>query len=89
MSPNRCYLCLKSIHAGGGGGGDLSVDGEVASGLLGADWTRGRWTTGLLVAHSLGEGGYRAAGGPRIGVRDRRHGDLDADRGVAPGCAMR
>ena len=48
-------------------GGDLSVDGEVASGLLGADWTRGRWTTGLLVTHSLGEGGYRAAGGPGSG----------------------
>ena len=44
-------------------GGDLSVDGEMASGLLGADWTRGRWTTGLLVTHSLGEGatGRRAA----------------------------
>ena len=37
-------------------GGDLSVDGEMASGLLGAAWTRGRWTTGLLVTHSLGEG---------------------------------
>ena len=48
-------------------GGNLSVDGEVASGLLGADWTRGRWTTGLLVTHSLGEGGYRAAGGPGSG----------------------
>ena len=45
-------------------GDDLSVDGEVASGLLGADWTRGRWTTGLLVSHSQGDGGYRGAGGP-------------------------
>ena len=41
--------------------GNLSVDGEVASGLLGADWTRGRWTTGLLVSHSVGNGGYRGA----------------------------
>ena len=41
--------------------GDLSVDGEVATGLLGADWTRGRWTTGLLVTHSLGDGSYRGA----------------------------
>ena len=46
---------------------DLPVDGEVASALLGADWMRGRWTTGLLVTHSLGEGGYRAAGGPGSG----------------------
>ncbi len=50
-------------------GGDLPVDGEVASGLLGADWTRGRWTTGLLVSHSLGEGGYGSAGGPGSGSR--------------------
>ena len=41
--------------------GALSVDGEVATGLLGADWTSGRWTTGLLVTHSLGDGSYRGA----------------------------
>ena len=48
-------------------GSDLSVDGEVASGLLGADWTHGRWTTGLLVTHSQGDGGYGSAGGPGSG----------------------
>ena len=48
-------------------GGDLPVDGEVASGLLGADWTRGRWTAGLMVSHSLGKGGYGSAGGPGSG----------------------
>ena len=48
-------------------GGDLAVDGEVASGVLGADWTRGRWTTGLLVTHSMGDGGYRGTGGPGSG----------------------
>ena len=41
--------------------GDLTVDGEVASGMLGADWTGGAWKTGLLVSHSLGDGGYRGA----------------------------
>ena len=41
--------------------GELSLDGEVASGLLGADWTRGRSTAGLVVSHSRGEGGYRAS----------------------------
>ena len=41
--------------------GDLTVDGEVASGMLGADWTQGAWKTGLLVSHSLGDGGYRGA----------------------------
>ena len=41
--------------------GDLSVNGEVASGMLGADWTEGAWKSGLLVSHSLGDGGYRGA----------------------------
>ncbi len=40
----------------------FSLDGEVASVLLGADWTRGRWTTGLVVTHSRGDGGYRGEG---------------------------
>ena len=48
--------------------GDLSLDGEVASAMLGADWTGGSgsgagvWTAGLLLSHSRGEGGYRGAG---------------------------
>ena len=49
--------------------GALSLDGEVASGMLGADWTRGAVTAGLVVSHSLGEGAYRgAAGGPANGA---------------------
>ena len=40
---------------------DVAVDGEVASGMLGADWTRGNWTVGLVVSHSLGNGRYRGA----------------------------
>ena len=43
--------------------GDLTLDGEVASAMLGADFTRGRGTAGLVVAHSLGEGGYRSPNG--------------------------
>ena len=38
--------------------GDLSLDGEAVSGMLGADWTRDRWSAGLIVSHSRGEGGY-------------------------------
>ena len=41
--------------------GDLTLDGEVASAMLGADWMAGPWTAGLLLAHSRGEGGYRGA----------------------------
>ncbi len=48
--------------AGAAAGGDVAVDGEVTSGLLGADWTRGRWTTGLMITHSGSGGGYRGAG---------------------------
>ena len=38
--------------------GDLTLDGEVVSGMLGTDWTRDALTAGLVVAHSRGEGGY-------------------------------
>ena len=44
--------------------GDLTLDGEVVTGMLGADWTwgpvsgPGRWTAGLIVSHSDAEGGY-------------------------------
>ena len=41
--------------------GDLSLDGEVASAMLGADWTREVVTVGLLLSHARGEGGYRGA----------------------------
>ena len=37
----------------------LRLDGDVSTGLLGADYASGRWTTGLVISHSIGEGGYR------------------------------
>ena len=40
---------------------NVSLDGEVASGMLGADWTRGNVISGLILSHSRGEGGYRRA----------------------------
>ena len=43
--------------------GDLSFDGEVTSGMLGADWSRGAGTAGLVVSHSRGDGGFRALSG--------------------------
>ena len=43
--------------------GGLSLDGEVTSGMLGADWSRDALTAGLVVSHSLGEGGYRGESG--------------------------
>ena len=43
--------------------GDLSLEGEVVSGMLGADWARGRGAVGLVVSHSRGDGAYRLPGG--------------------------
>ena len=43
--------------------GDLTLDGEVASAIFGADWTRDGVTAGLALAHSRGEGGYRSQAG--------------------------
>ena len=43
--------------------GELNLDGEVTSAMLGADFTRGRATAGLMLSHSRGEGGYRSPAG--------------------------
>ena len=47
--------------------GDLSLDGEVTTGLIGADWASApgsrRWTAGLAVGHARGTGSYREGGG--------------------------
>ena len=42
---------------------DVALDGEVASGMLGADWSRGPWTAGILLSHARGEGDYRSPQG--------------------------
>ena len=41
-----------------GRGGNLALDGEVASAFLGVDWSRERTTLGLILGHSAGDGGY-------------------------------
>ena len=38
-----------------------TLDGEVSSAMVGADWTLGRAMAGVAVAQSRGEGGYRAS----------------------------
>ena len=42
---------------------DLTLDGEVESALLGADYAQGRSAAGLAVGHSRAEGGYRSPQG--------------------------
>ena len=46
--------------------GDLTLSGEVTSAMLGADWTRGPWTAGLLLSHSRGTGSYRGASSGKV-----------------------
>ena len=43
--------------------GELSLNGEVASAMLGADWSRDSLMAGLVISHSLGEGSYGGEGG--------------------------
>ena len=46
--------------------GDLTLDGEVTTGLIGADWASSRWTAGLAIGHSRGAGGYRGDGSGEV-----------------------
>ena len=52
----------RMAHSGfSGREGTLALDGDVTTGLLGADYARERWTAGLVVSRSIGEGGFRGA----------------------------
>ena len=57
-----------SIAGFDGSEGDLTLDGEVTTGLIGADWSAGpkagpgRWTAGLALGHSTGTGAWRRGG---------------------------
>ena len=52
----------RMVHSGfAGREGTLDLDGDVTTGLLGADYARERWTAGLVVSRSIGEGGFRGA----------------------------
>ena len=46
--------------------GDLSLAGEVVTGLLGADYGYGRWLLGMIASHSRGEGDYQGVSEGRI-----------------------
>ena len=43
--------------------GGMTLDGEVASAMLGADFSRDALLGGLMLSHSRGEGGYRSPDG--------------------------
>ena len=42
--------------------GTFSLDGAVTTGMLGADYARGKWLVGLALAQSAGEGDYHDTG---------------------------
>ena len=45
-----------------GDGTDITLDGTVTTGMLGADYARGKWLAGLALTQSTSEGGYAAEG---------------------------
>ncbi len=47
--------------------GTLSLDGEVTTAMLGADYARDQWLIGLALTQSTGEGGYRDTDAMRAG----------------------
>ena len=46
-----------------GDGTDIRLDGTVTTGMLGADYARGKWLVGLALTQSSSEGSYAAIGG--------------------------
>ena len=44
-----------------GAEGPLALDGEVTTGMLGADYARGDWLVGFALAQSEGQGGWRGS----------------------------
>ena len=43
--------------------GEMTLDGEVSSAMLGADFSRDALVAGLMVSHARGAGGYRSPAG--------------------------
>ena len=61
--------------------GTFSLDGAVTTGMLGADYARGKWLVGLALAQSAGEGDYRDSD-----VSPRPDGQSCPDGGDGPLC---
>ena len=59
----------------GGGEDTVSLDGDVMTGTVGADYERGRALFGVAVSHSRSDGDYRSGGNDGRGARE---GDLES-----------
>ena len=46
--------------------GELTLDGEVSSAMVGVDWARDDRTAGLIASRSVGQGGYAGNSGGRV-----------------------
>ena len=79
------YAAWGRVTAGGFDGEELSgavttrIDGEVTTGILGADMAWERWLAGLAVSVSEGEGTFGRSGGMADG---EAHGGTDAHETV-------
>ena len=49
---------------------EIALDGDVSSVMLGADWRREDWASGVMLAHTRGSGGYE----PRSSVQEDEQG---------------
>ena len=45
-----------------GAEGNLNLDGEVTTAMLGVDYARNNWLVGIALTGSLGSGSYRGSG---------------------------
>ena len=53
---------------------DLTMDGDVTTGLLGFDAEWKQLLAGLVLAHSEGDGGYNSSGGERVSIESSLNG---------------
>ena len=64
-----------------GAEGNLSLDGELTTAMLGVDYARNNWLVGMALTQSLGSGGYRGAG---TGARPYPGADLQDGAAMDP-----
>ncbi len=59
-------------------GDGIALDGEVTTGMLGADYARGKWLIGLALTQSTAEGRYAAIGAPADAPASAGDGTVEA-----------
>ena len=64
-----------------GAEGNLNLDGDVTTAMLGVDYARNNWLVGMALTQSLGSGGYRGSG---TGARPYPGADLQGGAAMDP-----